>query len=73
MATTPKAEAPKAPASTSAPVTAPADTTQARDPYRRVRVRSKATGDILPDTVPLTWLDGRFPDLVEVPSSRKAS
>lgn len=39
--------------------------------YKRVRVRSKATGAIHPGTVPATWLDGRFPDLVEVPSSRK--
>lgn len=71
MATTPKAEAPKAPSSTSAPATAPAAEAQAADPYRRVRVRSKATGEILPNSVPLTWLDGRFPDLIEVPSSRK--
>lgn len=36
-----------------------------------VRVRSAKTGNILPNRVPRTWLDGRFPQLKEVPSNKK--
>lgn len=35
------------------------------------RVRDAKTGDILPNRVPRTWLDGRFPQLKEVPSNKK--
>jgi hypothetical protein len=36
----------------------------------RVRVRNSDTGTILPHKVPRVWLDGRFPNLKEVPSSK---
>lgn len=36
-----------------------------------VRVRDAKTGKILPNRVPRTWLDGRFPQLKEVPSNKK--
>lgn len=42
------------------------------DPNKRVRVQDKTTGNILPHPVPATWLDGRFPNLKEVPSNKKA-
>ena len=36
-----------------------------------VRVRDADTGEILPNRVPRNWLDGRFPQLKEVPSNKK--
>lgn len=53
--------------SAAAPVTEPGT-----DPYESVRVRDKKTGEILSRPVPRTWLDGRFPNLAEVPSNKKA-
>ena len=42
----------------------------ARDPGRRVAAYDKVSGDKLPYPVPLSHLDGRFPNLSETPSSK---
>lgn len=39
-------------------------------PPARVRVFDKNTDTILGHKVPRSWLDGRFPNLKEVPSSK---
>ncbi|QFG09556.1 hypothetical protein HYQ00_gp12 [Arthrobacter phage TripleJ] len=40
------------------------------DPRKLVYVYDKTTGDKLPNPVPETWLDGRFPNLSETPSKK---
>ncbi|WGM21863.1 hypothetical protein QEH68_06730 [Paenarthrobacter sp. OM7] len=40
------------------------------DPRKRVRVYDKETKEELVNSVPETWLDGRFPRLAEVPSKK---
>lgn len=40
------------------------------DPRKKVRVYDKTTGKLIDRPVPETWLDGRFPNLVEAPSSK---
>lgn len=51
-------------------VTEPA--TRTYDPRKKVRVYNTVTGAKLPNPVPETWLDGRFPQLSETPSLKKA-
>ena len=40
------------------------------DPNKTVRVYDKTTKQVVDRPVPETWLDGRFPRLVEAPSSK---
>lgn len=40
------------------------------DPRKKVYVFDKNTGQKLDDPVPETWLDGRFPQLSETPSTK---
>lgn len=40
------------------------------DPRKKVHVYDNTTGDKLPNPVPETWLDGRFPNLSETPSKK---
>jgi len=67
-----------------APVTEPAEApvdqttepakhqyTDAERSNELVRVRDANTGKILDRRVPRSWLDGRFPQLKEVPSNKK--
>ncbi|WP_104087044.1 hypothetical protein [Arthrobacter sp. GMC3] len=42
------------------------------DPRKWVRVYDNTTGTKLPHPVPETWLDGRFPQLSQTPSLKKA-
>lgn len=42
------------------------------DPRKLVYVYDSLSGEKLPNPVPQTWLDGRFPNLSETPSSKKA-
>lgn len=42
------------------------------DPRKTVYVYDTKTGNKLTHPVPETWLDGRFPQLKEVPSTKKA-
>jgi len=42
------------------------------DPRKLVYVYDKSTGAKLGNPVPETWLDGRFPQLSEIPSLKKA-
>jgi hypothetical protein len=44
--------------------------TRTHDPRVMVYVYDTATGDKLPNPVPETWLDGRFPQLSETPSKK---
>jgi hypothetical protein len=48
----------------------PADTGRKYDPRKKVYVYDTTTGDKLPNPVPETWLDGRFPNLSETPSKK---
>ncbi len=41
------------------------------DPRVRVSVYDATTKEKLPNPVPETWLDGRFPQLKQVPSTKK--
>lgn len=55
------------------PAVAPADVTeplQVTEPNKRVTVYDRVTGEKLPYKVPLSHLDGRFPNLKETPSSK---
>ena len=47
------------------------ETPRTYDPRKWVRVYDKTTGSKLPNPVPETWLDGRFPNLSLVPSQKK--
>lgn len=40
------------------------------DPRKMVYVYDKTTGEKLPNPVPETWLDGRFPNLSLTPSTK---
>lgn len=40
------------------------------DPRKKVYVYDTVTGEKLPNSVPETWLDGRFPRLSETPSKK---
>jgi hypothetical protein len=40
------------------------------DPRKKVYVYDNTTGEKLPNPVPETWLDGRFPNLSETPSKK---
>lgn len=42
-------------------------TEPAVQPGQRVKAYDKNTGKPLPDTVPIEWLDGRFPNLTATP------
>ena len=75
MATSTRVTEPAAPAQVEADtVTEPAipDTVPGRkyDPRKLVYVYDKESGDKLPNPVPETWLDGRFPNLSETPSKK---
>lgn len=48
----------------------PEDTGRQYDPRRKVYVYDAVTGEKQPLPVPETWLDGRFPNLKEVPSQK---
>lgn len=55
------------------PSVAPADATEpprVNDLNKRVTVYDRVTGEKLPYKVPLSYLDGRFPNLKETPSSK---
>lgn len=54
-----------------AKVTEPARHERTYDPNKKIRVRDTKTGEILTHAVPETWVDGRFPNLKEVPSNKK--
>lgn len=41
------------------------------DPNKKVRVYDKTTKQVVRRPVPETWLDGRFPNLAPVPSSKE--
>ena len=41
------------------------------DPRKKVRVYDKTTKQVVRRPVPETWLDGRFPHLAAVPSSKE--
>ena len=51
-------------------VTEPARPKRVYDPNKKVRVYDKVTGEVVRRPVPETYLDGRFPRLAEVPSSK---
>jgi hypothetical protein len=75
VATNTRVTEPAAPAQVEADtVTEPAipDTVPGRkyDPRKLVYVYDKESGDKLPNPVPETWLDGRFPNLSETPSKK---
>lgn len=53
-----------------AAVTEPAIPDRVYDPHKKVRVYDKNTKTMVRRPVPETWLDGRFPNLVEAPSSK---
>ncbi|RAX50861.1 hypothetical protein DQ353_00210 [Arthrobacter sp. AQ5-05] len=52
------------------PVTEPAKPDRVYDPRKKVRVMDAKTKQVVRRTVPETWLDGRFPNLVETPSQK---
>lgn len=47
--------------------------TRSYDPRVLVRVYDATTKEKLPNPVPETWLDGRFPHLKQVPSTKKGN
>ncbi|WP_404291555.1 hypothetical protein [Glutamicibacter arilaitensis] len=51
-------------------ITEPVRPERTYDPRKKVRVYDKTTGQVVRRPVPETWLDGRFPNLAEAPSSR---
>lgn len=51
-------------------VTEPASPARVYDPRKKVRVMDAKTKQVVRRTVPETWLDGRFPNLVETPSQK---
>lgn len=53
-----------------ATVTEPAQSERVYDPRKMVRVMDAKTKQVIRRTVPETWLDGRFPNLVETPSQK---
>lgn len=57
-------------ADSGAPEKATATAQTVSHPPTRVRVADTDTGAIQPYPVPRAWLDGRFPNLKEVPSSK---
>lgn len=67
------------PADTNPDVEPPTDPTAAApskrapqpDTRKRVHVYDKNTGEKLPNPVPTTWLDGRFPNLTEQPPKKE--
>lgn len=61
MATTPEADEPTAAIPRNA---------RKHDPRKSVYVYDTTTGNKLPNPVPETWLDGRFPQLSETPSKK---
>lgn len=72
MATRNQVTEPAAGATESNTETATPDETPARqyDPRKRVRVYDQETEEELVNSVPETWLDGRFPRLAELPSKK---
>lgn len=60
------------PADSGAPETAPEPAIRTFDPRKKVYVYNTETGNKLPHPVPETWLDGRFPQLSQTPSLKKA-
>jgi hypothetical protein len=50
----------------------PAPAGRKYDPNKRVRVMDVLTKQVVRRSVPESWLDGRFPNLKEVPSTKKA-
>lgn len=56
---------------TVAQVTEPARPDRTYDPNKKVRVYDKTTKQVVRWPVPETWLDGRFPHLAAVPSSKE--
>lgn len=46
------------------------ETPRTYDPRKKVRVMDKKSKTVVRRLVPETWLDGRFPDLVETPSQK---
>lgn len=57
-------------AETPAAETATPKTAAKSDPRKMVYVYAKDSGEKLPNPVPETWLDGRFPNLSETPSKK---
>ncbi|HAY43702.1 MAG TPA: hypothetical protein DCY59_09195 [Micrococcaceae bacterium] len=51
-------------------VTEPAQPERVYDPRKMVRVMDAKTKQVIRRTVPETWLDGRFPNLIETPSQK---
>lgn len=51
-------------------VTEPAQPDRVYDPNKKVRVMDVKTKQVVRRLVPETWLDGRFPNLVETPSQK---
>ncbi len=75
MATPKPVTEPAAPAAgvhVTEPALPAAGETRVYDSRRKVRVYDKNTKQVVSRLVPETWLDGRFPNLVEAPSSKKA-
>jgi hypothetical protein len=73
VATSTRVTEPAAPAEVTAEVTEPAipeDTGLKHDPRKLVYVYDKESGAKLPNPVPETWLDGRFPNLSLTPSKK---
>lgn len=70
MATPKPVTEPAAPAAGTR-VTEPVDTSTV-DQNDKVRVYDSLSGEKLNRPVPRSWLDGRFPNLKESPSSKKA-
>ncbi|AYN57869.1 hypothetical protein PP640_gp14 [Arthrobacter phage Faja] len=69
MATTRAAEAAEPVVETEDPAI-PEDTGRKYDPRKLVYVYDKESGNKLPNPVPETWLDGRFPNLSLTPSKK---
>ncbi len=69
MATPKQVTEPAIPTAT-AHVAEPAGADRIYDPNKKIRVADKTTGKVVDRPVPETWLDGRFPNLKVVPSSK---
>lgn len=72
MAPTTKVTEPATPVEASEPVIEPAipDNAVKHDPRKLVYVTDTTSGTDLPNPVPQTWLDGRFPHLKATPTKK---
>ena len=52
-------------------ITEPARPDRGYDPRKKVKVYDTSTKQVVRRPVPETWLDGRFPNLAPVPSSKE--